>query len=83
MERSNKKKNTKIDRETSSNKMFAMLVIMKVTLITFSKIQTLNMLRKSQFLKLRKTITTYPHLKPTFILKVPPSVVILSYQRRN
>ena len=58
-------------------------VIMKVTSITFSKIKTPNMLRKSYCLKLRKKAKTHSHLKLTFILKVPPRVVILSQQRRN
>lgn len=62
MEPHNKKKYVHFDRETSTNKIFAMLDEIdndnESDIVNFSKIQILNILRKNQCLKLRKTVTT-------------------------
>lgn len=88
MERSNKKKYKHIDREASTNKIFALL----------DKIDSNNESENDNFLEdsnieyvaEEPVSETKPdnhniltHLKLPFLLKVPPRVVKQNYQRRN
>lgn len=88
MEHSNKKKYKHIDRETSTNKIFALLD----TIDSNNESDNDNFLEYSniEYVAKEPVSETKPdnhniliHLKLPFSLKVPPRVVKQNYQRRN